>query len=285
MSSPSPIALCVTTYYPSWYSGKLKSIKHTDKIRGDLALEFAREASKRNINLVIVDGKSTKTFRKELTKIPNVQVSLGRHPKRSPGKRQAFKIAAKIPGVKIIVSTEPEKVSLITDCLKQITDPILQNKADVIVPHRNDNLFKQSYPNYMYESEKEGNKLYDEFLKLYKLLPKDFQQLDMFFGPRAFKNEPKLLRLFMERHEITVGKVTLPKEYCDPEQLSNTSFFPVVRALKKKFKVLPVEIPFVYPKLQKENELIGNRDYFEQKRKNQRLALILELVHFLGVIS
>ena len=168
-SEAKKIALAATTYYPKCYSGELRSIKHTDKIRGDLAIEFAKEASKRNLNVVIVDAKSTKTFRKEISKFPNVILSRRPHPKRSPGKRQAFKIASKIPGVEVIVGTEPEKVSLVTDCLDQITKPILKGKADLIVPHRKDKLFAQTYPNYMYESELEGNKLYNEFLKLYKL--------------------------------------------------------------------------------------------------------------------
>lgn len=282
---PKSVAICATTYYPSWYQGKLRSIKHTDKIRGDLALEFARQCSKKNINLIIVDGKSTKTFRKELSKIPKIIVALRRHPKRSPGKRQAFKMALEIPGVKVIVATEPEKISLIVDCLEKITKPILEDKADIVVGNRNNQLFKKTYPNYMWESETEGNKLYNEFLTLYKLLPPNFPPLDMFFGPRAFKNDPKILKIFLEKHQITLGKVALPKEYLDPEQLSNTSFFPIVKALKKKFRVSSVEIPFSYPKLQKENELIGNRKFFEEKRKDQRLALILELVHFLGIIS
>lgn len=281
---PKKIAICATTYYPNWYQGKLRSIKHTDKIRGDLALEFARQCSKRNLNLIVVDGKSTKTFVKNLIQIPNIILAKRRQPKRSPGKRQAFKIASKIPGVEVILSSEPEKISLITDCLEQITKPILEGHADIVVGERKSELFKKTYPNYMWESETEGNKLYNEFLKLYKLLPPNSTSLDMFFGPRAFKNDPKILKLFLEKHQITLGKVALPKEYLDPEQLSNTSFFPIVKALKKKFRVTTVEIPFSYPKLQKENEQIGNRRFFEEKRKDQRLALILELVHFLGVI-
>jgi len=280
----SQIAFAITTYYPKWYSGKLLSLKHTDKIRGDLALEFCQKAISLGYHVVCSDAKGTKTFRKQLKQVPGLIASQRQGQKRSPAKRHAYKIAASIPGVKVIIGTEPEKVSLI-DFAETIAKPMLEDKTDIVVIKRDDKLFKQTYPSYMYESEVEGNKLYNEFLELYKLMPKNSADLDMFFGPRAFRNEKKILKLFMKKHEVKVGKLTLPKEYFDPEQLSNTSFFPIVEALKKKLRISCVEIPFVYPKLQKQNEETGNLEFFEEKRKAQRLSLILELVHFLGTIS
>lgn len=278
------IAFALTTYYPHWYSGKLRSLKHTEKIRGDLALEFCRKATKLGYRVVCVDAKGVKTFRRELKKIAGLIIRNRTTPKRSPAKRQAYKIASKLPGVKIIIGTEPEKVSLL-ESVSKIVQPLLENRTDIVVMKRQEKLFKQTYPSYMYESELEGNKLYNEFLELYKLMPKNSADLDMFFGPRAFRNEPAILKLFMKKHQVKVGIVTLPKEYFDPEQLSNTSFFPIVEALKKKLRVVSVEIPFTYPKLQKQNEQIGNLEFFEDKRRAQRLSLILELVHFLGTIS
>ncbi len=280
----SQIALAITTYYPKWYTGKLRSIKHTDKIRGDLALEFCQKATSLGYHVVCSDARGAKTFRSKLKQIQGLTLSLRKGHKRSPAKRHVYKIAAKIPEVKVIIGTEPEKVSLI-DSVPQIAKPLLEDKADIVVINRNNKLFKDTYPSYMYESETEGNKLYNEFLELYKLMPQNSADLDMFFGPRAFKNEKKILKLFMKKHEVKVGKLTLPKEYFDPEQLSNTSFFPVVEALKKKLRVVSVEIPFKYPKLQKQNESQGNLEFFESKRKAQRLSLILELVHFLSTIT
>ena len=284
MINPSRIALAITTYYPKWYSGKLRSLKHTDKIRGDLALEFCQKATSLGYHVVCSDAKGAKTFHNKRKQIQGLTLCQLKQHKRSPSKRHAYKIAAQIPGVKVIIGTEPEKVSLI-DSVEEIAKPMLEDKADIVVMKRNDKLFRDSYPTYMYESETEGNKLYNEFLKLYKLLPQKSPDLDMFFGPRAFRNEKKILKLFMKKHEVKVGKLTLPKEYFDPEQLSNTSFFPIIEALKKKLRIESVEIPFKYPKLQKQNESQGNLEFFEEKRKAQRLSLILELVHFLGTIS
>src|SRR3989344_8232372 len=92
-ADPSCVAITLTTLYPKWYRGKLQSIKHTDKIRGDLALEFIRIAREKGYQVVVVDGKGSKTFRKELKKIEGVTVLLSRKQKRSPMKRLALKTA------------------------------------------------------------------------------------------------------------------------------------------------------------------------------------------------
>ena len=42
----APVAFAIITYYPQWYRGKLRSLKHTDKVRGDLAIEFFQTALK-----------------------------------------------------------------------------------------------------------------------------------------------------------------------------------------------------------------------------------------------
>ena len=275
----SNIAIALTCFYPNWYRGKLRSIKHTDKVRGDLTLEFIKNAISLGCSVVAVDGKSAKSFRKTLLAISGIHLILRRSIKRSPAKRQAFKKASQIEGIKAIVATEPEKVSLLKT-IGTITKPILQNKADIVIPMRNDELFAQTYPKYMYESEIEGNQLYNEQLKANNVI-KNAEEFDFFFGPRVFKNEPKILRLFMKKFKLKIVSKGIPFQFLDPEELSNASFFPLILALKKKLKVISVEIPFSYPKLQKENEEIGSREYFVEKRKNQRLGLLLELIHFL----
>ena len=85
----------------------------------------------------------------------------------------------------------------------------------------------------------------------------------------------------MKKFKLKVASKGIPAQFLDPEELSNASFFPIILALRKKLKVLSVEIPFSYPKLQKENEEIGSREYFVEKRKNQMLGLLLELIYFL----
>ena len=111
--APSSVALTVITYYPKWYRGKLRSIKHTDKVRGDLAIEFLKEASKRRYQVVIAEGKSSKTFRKVISEIPGLIIIKRRSLKRSVARRQVVKRASTLPNVKVIISTEAEKTSLL----------------------------------------------------------------------------------------------------------------------------------------------------------------------------
>lgn len=278
---PKTIAFAVITHYPKWYKGALRSIKHTEKIRGDLAIEFAQKATKAGYQLIVVDGDSTKTFREEIGTYLPISMVKRRVKKRAPSKRQALKVCSKLPGVKVIIMTEPEKISLITDGLPYIVQPILEEKADLVIPKREDHSFKTSYPSYMYDSEVEGNNLYNEHLRLHGLLPKHLESMDSFFGPRVIKNDPKVVRLFMQQYKLHIGNHAISEHLFSLEEYSNVQFFPIVQALRKKMRVVSIEIPFLYPALQKENETIGERDLFIQKRKNQRLTVLLDLMHFL----
>lgn len=279
---PSLVAFAVITYYPKWHLGRVRSVADTDKIRGDLALEFLRKATELGYQVVVVDGKSSKSFRRELKKFPNVK-STGRNGfKRSPAKRRAFKIASQLPDIKVIIATEAEKISLI-DCVPEIIKPILGGKADIVIPGREDKLFKETYPDYMYNSEVEGNKLYLEKLAEHGFIADP--RLDLFFGPRAFANNPKVLGLFLKKSFSGLKSRPSDKQYFDPEEYANAQFFPIVYAYQKKLRVMPVEVPFVYPKIQKDNEMRGAKNYFEEKRKAQRLGILLELMHLLNYLK
>lgn len=276
---PKLVAIAVTTYYPKWYKGKLRSIKHTDKVRGDLALEFIRSAKKLGYQTVVVDGKKPKTFYKELCSIGNIHILIRRGSKRLSAKRQAIKVASKLNGVKIIFLCEPEKLSLVKRCIPFIVKPILEDEADIVLPKRDEGLFKSSYPEYMYESETEGNKLCNEILRTNGLLNKNFSDYDMFFGPRAFKNNPRIISMFMKKYKI------LPTEYFDVDEWSNSLYFPIIVALKRKLRVQTVTVPFSYPETQKENEEVGAKEVFLEKRKIQRLGLLAELLRFVSFIQ
>ena len=282
---PQEVAITLITYYPKWYRSKLKSIKHTDKVRGDLALEFIAKSLKLNYQIVVVDGKSSGSFRKILSQTNGLIIKHRRLSKRSPAKRQAFKIASRLDSVKAIISTEPEKVSLVTDCLPQIVEPLLKNQADIVIPNRKPQLFKETYPQYQYDSETEGNQLYNEYLRQNGLLPKESPDLDMFFGPRAFANKPQILALFMRRFKLKTSNISIPQEYFDAEEYSNTLLFPIVLALKKRLKIKSIEVPFKYPAIQKENEEIGAKELFLEKRRTQRLSILLELTHFVSYLE
>lgn len=276
---PKSIAIAAITYFPKWYRGTLKSIKHTDKIRGDLALECARKAAKLGYQMIVANGGSPKTFTKELSSISGILVVKRRGKKRSPGKRVGIRIASKLPGVKVIVVSEAEKVSIVTDCIPQIVEPIINGSADVVVAKREQSLFKSAYPEYMYESEMEGNKIYNEVLMANNLLSPNLESLDMFFGPRAFRNDQKIVSLFMKKYHI------LSSEYFDSEEWSNTLYFPIILALKKRLRLKSVTVPFSYPEKQKKNEEASAKDVFIEKRRAQRMGLLIELLHFMNYIK
>lgn len=284
LMSPRSIAIALTTSYPRWYRGKLVSIKHTDKVRGDLALETIKIARKKGYQVVVADWQSTKTFRREIISIGGVNLIRRLSEKRSPAKRNALKKASLLEGVKVIILTEPEKVSLVKDCIQFIVEPILKQEADIVVPKRENILFEKSYPKYQYESEQEGNSVYNEELKSHKFIEIN-DNFDMFFGPRAFSNTKPLVALFTKRYRFSIIHSTLPKSYFDAEELSNTNFFPVVAALKKGLRVKSIEVPFEYPTSQKQNEDKGAKEVFVEKRKAQKIGLVIELLHFVAYLE
>lgn len=283
--NPAAVAIATYTYYPNWYRGKLRSIEHTDKVRGDLALSMISEARRRGYQIVIADWKSSENFKQELSKINGAIIIRRRSPRRSPSKRQAIRKARSVPGIKVIIPTEPEKVSLVKDCIPHIANPILEGKTDIVIPKRNDKLFKKTYPAYQYTSEVEGNRTYNKELRSHKLIGIHEQDFDMFFGPRAFSNTQRVVSLFLKRYRIGVKHISFPKWYFEEEELSNTNFFPIIEALKLGLKVKSVEVPFKYPETQKKNEDRGSKEVFFEKRKAQRIGLIVELLYFVTFLK
>ncbi len=280
---PKNVGFAVITSYPKWYRGKLRSIKHTDKVRGDLALEFVQKVSELGYKIVVSDGKSAKTFRSDLLSIPNIIVLKRKTKSSGEGKRVALDRVSKISGVIVIVLVEPEKVSFVTQCLSKVIEPILKDKAEIVIPKREDSLFKSTYPRYMYDSEVEGNRIYNEALRANGLLPDKLLEIDTFFGPRVFKNDKKIIGIFKNKYHFS-GISLLEKLY-DPDIYSNVQYFPIINALRKKIRIESVEVPFSYPSLQKENEDIGKREEFIAKRSMQRVSILVDLMHFLSFIK
>lgn len=281
---PNKVAFAVITSYPKWYRGKLRSIKHTEKIRGDLALEFAHKVLEAGYYLVISDHNSPKTFLKELPSTQSlILIRRKKEGSSGHGKRVAIEKAVRIPGAEVIILCEPEKVSVVTSCMHQLVESVLQGKADIVIPRRSENLFKSTYPQYMYESETEGNRIYNEALRSNNILSRTMPNFDWFFGPRAIKNDKKVIALLKRKYVFT--GVSFLENLYSPDQYSNVQFFPIVAALKKKLRVLDVEVPFRYPEIQKENEDIGARDIFILKRNLQRVTLLIDLMHFISYLE
>lgn len=274
---PSSIAIAMITHYPHWYRGKLRSIKNSDKVRGDLALETIQKAKNLGYEVVVADGESSKTFRKALGKIEGVYLIKRRSMKRRLAKRQAIKKASNIPGVKVIVVTEPEKVSLIADCISILVQPVLDNRGDIVLPKRNQELFIRTYPQYQVDSETEGNILYNEILRTHGLLQTNAENMDIFFGPMVLKNSRHILSLFMKNYPFKIRISSKAHQFFQEDEYG---FIPTVYALKKGLKVKSVEVPFSYPNKQKQNEIAVAKELFITKRRNQKMSILIDLLYF-----
>ena len=230
--------------------------------------------------MIVGDGKSSRSFLKVISQIPNIIIFKSRSSKRFGRKKQIIKKASKLPGVKVIIITEPEKISII-DNIPFLSGSILNGLADIVIPKRENDLFENTYPKYQHQSEIEGNKLYNEILRTNGFL-KDNNDLDLFFGPRVFLNQSNIVSLFTKRFKLKINKKAFLDSYFDIEDYSANLFFAIILALKKKLRIKSVEIPFSYPKIQKENEENGSRKIFEEKRKFQKLTILIELLYFIA---
>lgn len=278
------IAIATNTSYPKWYEGKLRDISDTDKIRGDLALDFFKSSLNKGYMIVVVDGNSSFKFRNTLSKIQGLTVLGIEKAKRSVARRLAIAKCSSFPNIKAIVLTEPEKVSLI-ECLPDAISPVIENEADVLILNRNIHLFEQTYPKFQYYSENEANILVGEVLRAYGFLSFTKGQSDMIFGPRIFKNDPLVVGCFMKQYILANDLFTFPSEFIDPEQVLNTMFFPIILAEKLGFRIQNMTVPFVYPDIQKQNEETVGKETFIEKRRNQKIGVLIGLIHFLRFLE
>ena len=272
------IAICTITRYPDWYPGKPKNLINTDKIRGDATLKTFKHASEAGYTLVVGYSDGEK-FNEYLQKILGIFLVKRVSQKRSRARQQIIDEAKNITGIEVILLTEGEKTDLIR-FIPEICHKIFEKKADIVIPKRKDEPFKESCPEYMYESEKEANAMINEELRAHNLRSLNDEDLDLFFGPRAFSTKPDIVKLFTQSYKFSFEHIAYKNIVFGTDVLSNANMFPVVLALAKKYMVASVTIPFEYPISIKHNEEKEQRAYFLQKRKAQRIGLIIELMHF-----
>ena len=105
----------------------------------------------------------------------------------------------------------------------------------------------------------------------------NFWIIILLLGNQIFILSSLLLILFLTVEIIFIYII-------DPQDFSNTQTLGVVKALYMGIKVKSVEVPFVYPITQKENELI-NKVSFMQKRKRQKWENLDDLVEFIKYLN
>lgn len=233
---PSQIAIATSTAYSHWYPGVRVSPVDTDKTRGDLALDLVRAGSERGYYVVVSTSQNSEAFEKELRHLQDQdsKIIVCEAPRvRAIGRREAFRMALEQPNVKVIVNTEPEKPQIVSEFILDIVGPILREEADIIIPSRNQELFEQTYPKYMYESEVLVNRRYNSLLDFIAVKDPSIHY-DWFFGPRAFSTKKVVSQLFLKKYVIDpkrpLNQIGI-KKFVNPESWSDAQFFPVVEAL------------------------------------------------------
>lgn len=89
----------------------------------------------------------------------------------------------------------------------------------------------------------------------------------------------------MKQYVLTGDSFSFPTEFIDPEQVSNTMYFPIVLAEKLGLRIQNITVPFVYPGIQKQNEETVEKETFIEKRKNQKMGVLIGLIHFLRFLE
>lgn len=287
------IAVCTTTFYPKWFGGTARvdelcvqgdrSIAES-KVRGDLALETATAVLRAGYRLILINEGGNE-FQAELKRrgIPFIQSEAGMSGKR----RQAFQEAINDPAIDAYVWTEPEKVDLIAS-IPQMVEPILQDRAAIVVPQRID---MENYPAYQRQSEKKANAQFNQKLHTADLLPTE-ESLDMYIGPRAFSARApfrsELFDILMRKYSLT-GKNEKKHSKINPENYSNAIYFPVVAALNEGLPIASVPISFRYPDSQRLLEeypaFVDGPGGYKEKRELQYGGILGELVYYLRYIG
>jgi len=278
---PRSIAIVTGTFYPGWHGGDVKGKLSADKLRGDLALQALKSAKEQNFQIAVVDGGSSEAFIHALT-----ENDISFEPQKikggqGPARRQGLQQAENIRGIKVICQTEPEKVSVVSDCIEITSLPILKNDADIVVPRRDAESFS-TYPKLQSEQEQKANKLYNQILRSRGLLKANDPDLDFWFGVRFFANKPDVTELFKDVYQLNKDNTALDRR-SNVEMYSNPLFYPVVAALYKGLRVKSIPVPYKHPQIQSEFE--EGRTDFDVRRHRQRRTIVAELVNFIRYLE
>lgn len=279
--NPKSVVITTSTLYPQWTDDKTVKIDQSVQVRGGLAIEMIKQSVSRGYQVVVVDGGSGEEFINNATS-SGATVFNQQEKGMSPSRRQAFREASVLKDCKIICWTEPEKTSLITDCLPKVLAPIINNEADIVIPKRDEAAFL-TYPDFQSKYEKMANRMWSDLLRKYGLLPTESDDLDVFFGPRIFKNDPKMLSLFLARYEFNQD-IPLFLKNVQPEDWTNATYLAIPAALNDGYKVDgSVVVPYRHP--QNQTDLETDSDYFRQKRVHQLKSIVATTSEFLKLMK
>lgn len=280
---PHTLGIATATFYPTW-SPELPAEGEEaspDKVRGDLALETIQAAIEQGYQIAVVDGGSSPAFQEAL-RLTAATVEDERERGMSASRRQAFESVSTMDGVEVICWTEPEKISMVRDCMELAVQPIVDGEADIVVTHR---MSLDSYPDYQAEFETTSNTAWNGMLRRRGLLSENDPDLDGWSGPRIFRNDPEIVELFMDKYKYKSEHSARSQD--ETELWPNAIFLPIVAALDKGLRVKSVDVPYEHPAVQTANEV--DSDAFRAKRARQKKVILaatrhlLHLQHYDGV--
>ena len=257
--------VATTTFYRGWQPDGDE--QNPDQLRGNLAIEAVKTALEEGFQVVVVDGGSSEGFVDALTDL-DIEVSQQKERGMSTSRRQAFNEATLKTEAKVICWTEPEKVSMVRE-LADAARSVLENEVDIVIPARSKSSF-ETYPPQQAESEQRANHYLNKVLRIADLLPDGSEDLDLFFGPRIFRNDPETLSLFTRQYRLKEDSRL--KGVVKPDNYLNATFFPVMLALGQGLRVESVPVDYQHPEKQTALET-GHHD-FEEKRVRQRQDII-----------
>jgi len=277
---PGSVTVVTTTFYHKYGDKSEGTRGKVDTLRGDLALAMLQEAIDNNCQALVVDGGSPDLFidkLKESGVITEIETEHG----MSGSRRQAMRRGNKLERTKVIAWVEPEKVSFAKDCLTTAADPILDGRADIVIPKRDEEAWA-TYPPYQVDFEKRANKLWNQILREQGILPEEAEDLDVWFGPRLFKNDKRILELFTAKYEFIKRNIKLDK-IVDPELWPNATFLPIIAAIIKGYRVVSVEVPYRHPTEQTAIE--KDSQEFRRKRDVQLKNIITSTIHYIRLLQ
>ncbi|MFA5775969.1 MAG: hypothetical protein WC988_00160 [Patescibacteria group bacterium] len=272
--NPHDVVVFATTFYKNWQSSQT-DITNADSARGNASIDTFRQAVEGDYQVVVVDGGSSKEYLETLERM-GVKVLAQEKPGMVEAKREALEKSVDLnPRVLLLIQAEKTEV---IPYISQLVDPIARGEADIVMAGRDPSLFRTTYPSFQVESEEFGNRWCNRIAQHLGILPTD-TQFDWFFGVKAFRNDPELVRMFMERYQVDDPEWAKRRGGANPERYTNFDFFPVLAALHSDRKVVGVDIPFSYPPKQKAMEETLAGDFIE-KRRMQRETILVEVMQF-----
>lgn len=275
--NPRSIAIVTTTFYKTFGTENQGA---ADQLRGELAIKTLELVKQKGYQIVVVDGGSCSAFLEQLRQMeitPSIEKVRG----MSASRQQGFEEARNLEGVKVICWIEPERVSIVADCLQEAVRPILDGRADIVVPKRDSEALR-TYPDYQTESEQRANRLLNAILKKQGLLPEETEDLDVWFGPKFFKNDPEIVKIFLERYEFEKRNLKLD-EIVRPEMWPNANFFPIINALARGYRVMSVTVPYRHPAEQARFE--QDNDEYRRKREAAFRDITTSVIHLVRLLK